>query len=36
MIQYANGKLVDGSLKPFSNGIHVHKMCIDWYVTLGR
>ncbi|KAL8106702.1 BRCA1-associated RING domain protein 1 [Apium graveolens] len=30
MIHYANGKLVVGSLKPFSNGIHVHKMCIDW------
>lgn len=33
MIHYANGKLVAGSVKPFSNGIYVHKICIDWYVT---
>ncbi|WOG85904.1 hypothetical protein DCAR_0105097 [Daucus carota subsp. sativus] len=30
MIHYANGKLVAGSVKPFSNGIYVHKICIDW------
>jgi hypothetical protein len=34
MLHYANGKMVVGDEATLSNVIHVHRLCVDWYVFL--
>lgn len=36
MLHYVNGKEVVGDMGSFSNVIHVHSKCIDWYVITGN
>lgn len=34
MLHFMNERLVDGEEAMHSSVIHVHKLCIDWYVIL--
>lgn len=34
MLHYANGKMVVGDEATLSNVMHVHRLCVDWYVFL--